>query len=205
MVSSKTYDRWRPRLSVSLGLKAKKWFPILAQATTLLISLAALYIITKQAWIYDQQRRLMDETKTVLAEQTELIRVAQRAYVGVENVTNPDFEDRRIFITVENVGHVPARNVAIQVWVATVNGTGSITKRFEDLLFPGALKMQVAVSLSDFQESDIEEIKSKKRTLFVIGTIEYDDGFGRQKTHFGFEYKPPPNERWVLRSDVVLK
>lgn len=204
-VRAKSSDRWRPRRSISLGLLAKKWFPILAQAATLLISLAALYVITRQASIYDKQRRLMDETKAVLSEQTELIRVAQRAYVGVGDVTKPDFEDRRIFITVENAGHVPARNVSVQVWVASVNGAGSITKRFEELLFPGDLKMQVPVTLNELTPSDIKEIKSKKRTLFVIGTIEYNDGFGTQSTHFGFEYKPPPNERWVVRSDLVLK
>src|SRR6266446_2230990 len=188
---------WQPRLGTRLSLKAKKWFPILAHAATLIISLAALYVISKQAQIYEGQRRVM-------TEQTDIIRVAQRAYVGVAKIT-AYLPERFVVLAFENAGHVPANEVTITIWEMTnKNRSGSTTYRKEEQLFPGIPRMEVSVSLDDLQPEDISEIMAKKQKLYVLGTIEYDDGFGKQKLHFGYEYQPPPNEFWNVRSDIKL-
>src|SRR6267378_3614585 len=138
--------RWRPSLRIRFALQAKRWFPILAQVTTVVISLAALYVIQKQAWIYEDQRKLMSETKTVMAEQTEIIRIAQRSSVGVAGVT-AELKERQVILMLENVGHIPADNIKVQVWEARrtmgKNSPGSITYIEGQRLFPGSLKMQV--------------------------------------------------------------
>ena len=41
--------------------------------------------------------------------------------------------------------------------------------------------MEVSVSVDDLHPEDISEIMAKKQRLYVLGTIEYDDGFGKQK------------------------
>ncbi|SRR6266446_635067 len=209
---------WQPRLGTRLSLKAKKWFPILAHAATLIISLAALYVISKQAQIYEGQRRVMteqtdiirkqsliyEEQLKVMTEQTDIIRVAQRAYVGVAKIT-AYLPERFVVLAFENAGHVPANEVTITIWEMTnKNRSGSTTYRKEEQLFPGIPRMEVSVSLDDLQPEDISEIMAKKQKLYVLGTIEYDDGFGKQKLHFGYEYQPPPNEFWNVRSDIKL-
>jgi hypothetical protein len=46
---------------------------------------------------------------------------------------------------------------------------------------------------------------ARKEKLYVTGKIEYEDGLGKQKTAFAFEYKPPPKEGWTARSNLIMK
>jgi hypothetical protein len=157
-----------------------------------------------QAWIYDK-------TKAIIAEQTDIIRIAQRSYVGVASLT-ADLKERQIILMFENVGRIPANKIKVDVREVRrkpgkpSHGSINPINYFEgQQLFPGSLKMQVVIPLTDFQLTEINDIAAKKETLYVSGTIEYDDGFGTQKTAFGFEYKPPPNEGWTARSELITK
>jgi len=181
-------------------MKMKKWFPIGAQTATIIISLAALIVISKELWIYDQQRKLMSETKTVMAEQNEIIRAAQRAYVGVASL-KADLTGRRVVILIENVGQIPAKEIRMQLREVRRKpgepSSGSITLRNYDQIFPGSLKMRAILPLDRVGPTEVTDILEMKEILYVSVTLQYDDGFGEQKTSFFFEYIPPPNEDWI--------
>lgn len=181
-------------------MKTTKWFPIGAQIATIIISLAALIVISKELWIYDQQRQLMSETKTVMAEQNEIIRAAQRAYVGVASL-KADLAGHKVVILLENVGQIPAKEIRMQLREvrrkAGEPSVGSITLRNYDQIFPGELKMRAILPLDRVGPTEVTNILEMKEILYVSVTLQYDDGFGEQKTSFFFEYIPPPNEDWI--------
>lgn len=201
-------ERWQPSWRTRWSLGAKKWFPLFSQLATVIISLAALFVIIKQALIYDQQRELMSQTQRAMDEQTSIIRVSQRSYVGVASIT-ADLNERQIILAFENVGRIPADNIEVEIWEsrrkAGENSLGSITRVKQKRLFSGSLKMEVVIPLDKLQVADISDIAARREKLYVIGKIEYEDGFGRQETEFAFEYGPPPNERWIARSDLITK
>jgi len=135
--------------------------------------------------------------------------INERAYVSVASlVTN--MKDGHVTVTFENIGKVPADKIKVKVQAMRQTKEVSIvsTYYFEagQQLFPGSLKMRVVVPLENFKQAESARILARAETLFVRGTIEYEDGFGIfDTTTFGFEYSPPPNEGWTARSDLIKK
>jgi len=173
------------------------------------VSLITLGVITAQAIIYQQQRKIMDQQ---VQQSERSLRISERAYVGVASIT-PDFDRKEVLIMIENIGKVPARNVNVEAHAyrqlagqpsGSVNGS---TKYFEAgsvQLFPGSLKMAVVVPMPNMRPEEAKGILTGTDNFYVAGTIKYEDGFGGfDRTNFAFRYTPPPKERWTADSDLA--
>jgi hypothetical protein len=191
-------ERWKRQL--------QSWVPII----TVIVSLVALLVIITQAVIYNQQRQVMNSQREVMHDQVQLteksLRVSERAYVGVASLT-ANLAQGEILITLENLGKVPANNISVQADAYWANWATRNLEPFphEDFdagevkLFPGSLKMRVVVPMRKFNTEEISAMRdSKNGSLFVVGIIQYEDGFGYADiTKFNFKYTPPPNDNWI--------
>lgn len=187
--------------------------------------IATVVIIAAQAWIYNEQRKLMNSTQTVMFEQADIMKkglyVNERAYVGVASLS-ANMKDGQVTVTLENIGKIPADKIRVKL--QAMRETKELSQEMSQelsqkqshistyyfapgqQLFPGSLKMPVVVTLKDFKPIDGARILAKTEILFVRGTIEYEDGFGFSNiTDFGFEYSPRPKEGWTARSDLAKK
>ena len=157
-----------------------------------LVPTLTLIIICFQAWIYNEQRKL-------LAEQSHTSYITQRAYVNLSSI-DVDFSGGRATLILENVGKTPADRITVNVMesrrypmatdMAEYSSVGS-THNFEprQRLFPG--KMRMTIPLQSFQSLEIRKIEAKQETLHISGFISYYDGFGfPDTTLFGLEYDP---------------
>ena len=194
------YLSWRRR--------RETWGPVI----TLFVSLITLGVITAQAIIYQQQRKIMDQQ---VQQSERSLRISERAYVGVASIT-PDFDGKEVLIVIENIGKVPARNVNVeahayrqpaeQLSTSTKSFSGS-TKYFDAggvQLFPGSLKMPVVIPMPNMRPEEAKGILARTDIFYVAGTIKYEDGFGGfDRTNFAFKYTPPPKERWTADSDLA--
>jgi hypothetical protein len=211
--SSKPADTetpYSPPWRIRWRLNAQNSIPFLAPMATVLISFAALVIIAVQAWIYNEQRKLMTSTLPIMVDQTKIMGTqtsisfsGQRAYVGVADLAL-DLNGGQITVLLENIGRVPADKIQVEVRETRQfagASHGSINS-FE--LFPGSLKMRVLVPLAHFDPKEVKSISARTEKLYISGTIKYDDGFGNPDiTRFGFEYNPRPNEGWTARPQLI--
>lgn len=175
---------------------------------TVALSFIALLVIIGQAIIYNQQRQIMHRQAQVTEDS---FRISSRAYVGVASLTaNP--ESGTILMTLENLGKVPAKNITVQADAYLANWGGRLESFHmddfdagEDELFPGSLKMRVIVPMKKFDSEEIRMIREKKtKSLFIVGSIRYEDGFGYvHLTKFNFKYTPPSNDSWLAVSTPV--
>jgi hypothetical protein len=185
---------------------------------TVLVSGMALIVIAAQAIIYEQQRRVMNRQREVMHEQVQImertLRISDRAYVGVASVT-ADLARGQILLTLENLGKVPATRIRVQGSAYLANWSNRKLEPFPDVdfdagevkLFPGTLKMRVPVLMRKFDAQEISAIRDGvKGSLYVAGTISYEDGFGfDDTTNFNFKYSPPSIDSWIaVRTPVSI-
>lgn len=186
--------------------------PLVTQVLTVLISFFALLFVGAQALIYQKQLKAMNDAQGVMVEQTKIMKnsfLMNRAYVGV-GTPIADIKAGRVTIVLENVGKLPADKLDVEFQETRRFGNDTPHASISHLtpgqqLIPGG-KMPLVFSLDRYQPNEPENIKAKTETLFISGTITYDDGFGNpDATKFGFEYIPRPNEGWTPRSELIKK
>jgi hypothetical protein len=195
---------------VHVCLKAKRWIPISAQIATIVIGLVGLVIMTVQLWISSEQLKLMNQPKSIANDRVNVARFMQRAYLEVQKI-NADLQHGEIQSNVENVGGLPANRISVSAkeirasWDSS-RASGSLdTFKTGEQLFPGQ-KVSFRVPLPTLERNELERIVKRTDTLFLNGTIDYEDGFGNpDTTTFAFEYKPPPNEGWTPRPQLIAK
>lgn len=176
------------------------------------IGILTLLVLVFQLKLFFDQKEIMKTQSKIMEQQTQFMEksflVSERAYVGVGEV-KAHIPNREVLVMLQNIGKVPATAVKVKVqqFRATAEGTeqkGTISPwdAGEVELFPGT-PMPVVISLEPFEQNEANAIFSKQAILYIVGTIEYMDGFGNSvKTTFAFEYNPPPQDRWVAHSDL---
>jgi len=166
--------------------------------------------------IYEQQRRVMNRQREVMDEQVQImertLRISDRAYVGVASVA-VDLTRGQILLMLENLGKVPASKIRVKGTAYWAKWSNRKLEPFPDVdfdagevqLFPGTLKMRVPVVMRTFNSQEISAIRNGiDGSLFVAGTISYEDGFGfDDKTNFNFKYVPPSVDSWIAVSTPV--
>jgi hypothetical protein len=177
------------------------------------------FIMYRQTKIMNTQTRIMDGALRVSEQSLDAFRLSERAHVGVASLT-ANLEASEIVIVLQNIGSVPAQAIPLEgeeIRVKTSAGLDSTasgervneSQQGSDFhwdagkvkLSPGT-PMPVVVSLKQFNEDEVNAIKTKKQLLYVGGTIQYEDGFGnRESAAFAFQYDAP-NQRWIVHSGL---
>lgn len=183
----------------------RRQLAVSTQLATVLISLCTLIVIVVHAWIYNEQRKLMDDTRLLIVSQTNIMKHTlqmNRAYVSIASVST-DLENGELVLTVENVGKSPADQIHIEIIESRQTEesarVGTYLYDAGQQLIPGG-KMAVRVKLANYDPLEAAKITSRTTILYANGSVKYDDGFGNTaSTTFSFEYSPSPNEGWVAR------
>jgi hypothetical protein len=127
------------------------------------------------------------------------LEMTQRAYVVITNI-KADFPARQIQMTLENTGHVPAKDVRLELRIERLGdykiypvetySTG------EEVMTP-AYKTIAYLPLKNLTQESIDLITSGNYILQIGTFLRYEDGFGNvEDLIFNFRYIPPPNEGW---------
>jgi hypothetical protein len=198
-------ESYSPPGTIGRHLKWRRGRETWGLVMTFVVSLITLAVITAQAIIYQQQRKIMDQQ---VQQSERSLRLSERAYVSVASLT-PDFDRKEVLIMIENIGKVPARNVNVEAhaYRQLADQLSGSTKYFDAggvQLFPGSLKMAVVIPMPNMRPEEAKGILTRTDSFYVAGTIKYEDGFGGfDKTNFAYRYNPPPNERWTADSDLA--
>jgi hypothetical protein len=197
---SKVDDRSWLSWPTRWNLFVKTRFPTLAQAVTVviglaavLISLATLFVVERQAWIYDEQRKMM-------AEQMPITVKAERAYLGVASL-DADFKSGKVIVLLQNVGHLPATQIKVRLLAMRHKADGSSLgtlepRSYESEEVSGALKMRLSLPLDQFQHSEADDIRAQKEILYITVSIQYNDGFATAVTASRFQFDGPTSDNW---------
>jgi hypothetical protein len=183
------------------------------------LSWLILVVVAAQAYIYSKQWKVM-ERQAKSADESVVFGL--RAYVGVKDISNIDFNNKRILLLVENIGKVPAKdiNVSIEIevripekwadeqskqppWVQMGNLSQSLTWKINHdygriRLSPGSLHLTVPVALDSWLGNGyMFLIWQGKAEIFFRGNIGFHDGFHRGKNSpFSFRYSRR-EEAWI--------
>ncbi|HEY5885139.1 MAG TPA: hypothetical protein VIT88_10655 [Pyrinomonadaceae bacterium] len=194
----------QPQISVGVGNGRSwlSWSTKWSQAATvvigiaaILISLATLIVVRRQTWIYDEQLKLM-------AEQRDITRKSERAYVGVA-MLDADLKNGKVSVLLQNVGRIPATRINVKLLESRHRpdrkGIGTIApQQFEGEQIFGTLKMRLSLPLDRFQPGEGDDIMAKREILSVVVTIQYHDGFAMaEKTEFRFQFDGPASTDWT--------
>ena len=158
-----------------------------------------------------------DIMKESIATSKQALKVSNRAYVGVHSIKE-DLKNDRIVLAIENTGNVPAEDVKVvgSAWVVITRGSGLAGLRsplFEHAscsfnrtlrntrLFQGSLKALIPIDLFAItlvNKTYIPSVIDGHGTLWLVGSIEYSDGFDPgQISHFAFTYEG--GDEWAMR------
>lgn len=176
------------------GLRFAQAATVVVGIAAVLISLATLIVVRRQTWIYDEQRKLM-------AEQRDITRKSERAYVGVA-MLDADFKSGKVSVLLQNVGRIPATKINVELLESRHrpdrSGIGTMAPQpFEGEQIFGTLKMRLSLPL-DLQPGEADDIIAKRETLTVVVTIQYHDGFDMaEKTEFRFRFDGPASTDWT--------
>jgi hypothetical protein len=140
----------------------------------------------------------------VIYQNSTLLHVSERAYVGVQGLT-ADLMHSRVFIMFQNAGNVPADDIKVHIIEQRMAGSKPVDGGHFDLdighavIFKGS-EYKIIVPLHNFTQPEVQAILDRRENLFVAGNIQYTDGFGdNSKTDFAFVFDPvPPNGEWVV-------
>lgn len=114
------------------------------------------------------------------------LQVSQRAYVVVQDV-KADLDAGQIKITLENIGHVPAKHANVGISIIRLGYPSLFPQReWTDVeykspvqdLYPGTYKVQITRRFENFTPEDAVLIRAGKEGLAVACSIEYGDDFG---------------------------
>lgn len=195
------------------------------------LSWLILVVVAVQAYIYTKQWKVM-EKQARSADQSVVFGL--RAYVGVKDISDIDFNHKRILFHVENIGKVPAKDINVYIemevripekwaddqskqppWVQLPNLSQSLTWKINHdygriRLSPGSLHLTIPVALdswlNDRQRFLIWEGNAE---IFFRGNIGFHDGFHPGKNSpFSFRYIA--RQGWIThpiltRADVEKK
>jgi hypothetical protein len=129
----------------------------------------------------------------------ESLEITQRAYVVITDI-KADFAAKRIQMTLENIGHVPAKEIDLEMRVERL---GDYTffpidaySTSEDTIAP-TYKTVVYLPLKNLTQEAADLITTGKHEIQLACFLKYDDGFGKiEDIILNFRYVPPPNEGW---------
>jgi hypothetical protein len=175
-----------------------------------IFSLAIVIVVVVHAIMYYKQAQAMDAQLKV---SSDALIVGHQAYVGIcsiEDRTTPQGDV--ILITLENIGHVPADEISIDVHLNgllldramippdTRQQFGHVTSEHfgRTKLFPGKLKIEVVLPYDRYtRQSERMLIEAGRMVLYVWGKITYRDGFSKDKeTEFSFYHRR--DGRWMV-------
>jgi hypothetical protein len=139
------------------------------------------------------------------------LEVTQEANLVVSDI-RADFDTGKIHVWLDNIGHVPAKDVKVIVTISRTTGEVKVERsayQFQPslgVLPPSSYKQLIEVPLSrlpKFSPEDAQLIRTGEQSLTMFIGLVYDNGFKpaaeRYPVFFLFEYVPPPNERWDNR------
>jgi hypothetical protein len=132
------------------------------------------------------------------------LRVTQQAYLVISDVQS-DFDNRRVLITLDNTGHMPADNVSLKVYVHLLRtGISTAGEPYEfgtirTKIFPGTLKTQAIVPLENLTEEDAEHLRAGEINLLLLCQLEYENGFGfTEENEITLTHQRTPNDHWEI-------
>lgn len=183
------------------------------------LSLAILIAVVAQVFIYREQWYVMQKQAK---SADESVVFGLRAYVGVKDISDIDFNNKRMLFLIENIGKVPAKdiNVSIEIevripekwadeqskqppWVQLGNLSQSLTWKINHdygriRLSPGSLHLTIPVALDSWLgDRHMFLIWDGKAEIFFRGNIGFHDGFHRGKNSpFSFRYIRR-HEAWI--------
>lgn len=186
------------------------------------LNLFLLFAVIVQAYIYRRQWEIMEEQWKAVNEQVEIMRkqarsmdesvvFGLRAHVGVGSIKF-DLDRKRVFIEIENIGKVPAKDIKLEVilsvkipqeFISRIPVAQKVGRPFQFMqidtgaeyggtkLFPGSLPITFVVHLdNDLLDNDQYGLITAGHAKVVVnGLITFHDGFNSgKKTPFSFRY-----------------
>lgn len=175
-----------------------------------IFSLALVIVVVIQAGIYFRQARALDAQLEVSGDS---LVISQQSYVGICSIadrTTPQGDI--ILIKLENIGHVPADEIAVNIHlngllldraiippdVRTKFGHAANEHFGRTKLFPGKLKIEIVLPYDKYvSPSERMLIDAGRMAFYVWGKVVYQDGFGKGKeTEFSFYHRR--DGRWIV-------
>lgn len=146
----------------------------------------------------EQGKQSLRQSRAALERTIEMSRIAQRAWLGVNNIKSGELKEGLVFRTEvewKNSGLTPATNVRAFVRYkyrpAASTGSESLST-----ILPGGTARSPTQPVVIATE-DIATIRTGKATFHLFGRATYDDVFGRHHhTTFGAKYDPDTGD-WI--------
>jgi hypothetical protein len=186
------------------------------------LNLFLLFAVIVQAYIYRRQWEVMEDQWKAVKDQAEIMRkqarsmdesvvFGLRAHVGVGSFKF-DLDRKRVFIEIENIGKVPAKDIKLEVilsveipqeFISRIPVAQKVERPFQFMqidtgaeyggtkLFPGSLPITFVVHLdNDLLDNDQYGLITAGHAKVVVnGLITFHDGFNSgKKTPFSFRY-----------------
>lgn len=202
-----TSRRWSMPNRVQLHLRVKKvrdWAPVVNVG----IAFLALVVVALQAFIYNEQRKILNAQsefmKTQTLAQTQImeksfnlseksLRMSERAYVGIVDL-DANLAEGQVSIALNNFGKVPATAIKLEATVYRATPASGDTSDQSELknivtskdlwdagavpLFPGNFRMPVVIRMQNFSQEEMRAVLAKKEIIYVAGSIQYEDHNG---------------------------
>ena len=159
-------------------------------------------------WCARVQSEVALQQASILSQQTEILRSAQRASVGPVDISRPQIRPGlqvRISIPLTNSGRTPAKTVTVEFGakISPCNNTcdrpfNAEYIRNEDtgpqsiaVLQPNARHSLNCIRRESFSEEEVAGITSGTMFFVVYGRIKYVDAFGQDhETKFAYRWVP---------------
>lgn len=172
-----------------------RWLPDMKERmkffTDSALGLLVFVIVAVQAYIYQWQAKIMGDS----------LRIGSQAYVCIGDI-KVDLEKDRVFVEIENLGKVPASNIAVDI-LLTLKIPPKFKRKDAEFdaayrfigseLYAGNLPLTFRVPHNLWLgEEDIGLFKSGRADLLASGTIHFWDGFEPREirhTPFAFVYR----------------
>lgn len=154
-------------------------------------------VIFWQAWIYNQQRKIMQAQKTMLA-------VTERAYLGVKSLAINPITNSTIVITVilQNGGRTPAWDFRGKSRMALIDAAPPVDWEMcadpitGSFIAAGGDKKMDFTPLENITQEKVDALNAKTATLFADAECRYLDHMGNiQVFTFGYSFDFRP-DRW---------
>jgi hypothetical protein len=180
----------------ALSLWMQTWLPIILSGLVLIAIMVQAYIYKKQ---WDAMQEGLKETR--VSRELE-----NAAFVGTKGASFPDGglhigQWQRIHVTLINTGKTPAFNLRVtQGWGIGPLGPSDFVPPNAGLAPKGQSTVMpnydalVAFTIPDVTQEDLNAINNFQRFIYVWGTIDYDDIFGKPHwTRFCLMHHPTTN------------
>jgi hypothetical protein len=170
--------------------------------TESLLSFLVFIVVTLQVVIYEQQRRIMQQTADSVA-------IGERAYIGLENWQYGGHDDIEKTITITanviNGGRTPAWNLSVKSQKfrgdepANLPNWEEAEGSYPAFYRPNAPKIQGFV-FRNVSNDEFMAIESGTKKLFIDGECRYTDYIGTKMVFaFGYTHERGKKPRIVIR------